>query len=673
MWKTSACGKVILLGEHAVVYGVPALCGALQGGVEIEAISGEGRLLVPEWDVATPPLRDLLLPSHGDTSSSLALAMKAIVESLSVAIGRPLVPQDLPYDFVARFAIPTGAGLGSSAALSVALVRAIDRAAELGLTESDVDRAAFAAEKVFHGSPSGLDHTVAQRGGFGLFRRGHGLSPLPDTPTLRLCIGHTGKARDTKGRVARVAELCQEKPDLTAACFARIGVLVGEAVDALRRRDFVALGQAMNENQALLKLLEVSCPEIEQVCKLALDAGALGAKLTGGGGGGCVVALAPGREQTVLAVWQAAGYSSFLVEVGGDIRTPSAASTADRTRAVMHSVASANTNIALCKYWGKCDPALNLPAVPSLSLTLAGLTTHTEVRLDPSLQMDSLHLNDHEVSGEPLRKVSRHLDRLVRQLGLSGRPFAEVRSHNNFPTAAGLASSASAFAALTVAGYGALLGERALEKPLDRSLLSSWARQGSGSAARSLFGGLAVLGVGTPGQVDSAQATQLLAPEDWSELRLVIGVVSDEAKETSSTDGMTWTANTSPYFAPFVAAAPRDLLEATAAVRGKELALLGRIAERSALRMHASAMAADPGVVYLRGSTIEGYHAIVRSRKEGIEAYFTCDAGPHPKALTTAAHAERVATALSSVPGVKRTIIAHPGEGARLISVGVPR
>lgn len=339
----------------------------------------------------------------------------------------------------------------------------------------------------------------------------------------------------------------------------------------------------------------------------------------------------------------------------------------------MHAVASANTNIALCKYWGKCDPALNLPAVPSLSLTLAGLTTHTEVRLDPSLQMDSLHLNDREVSGEPLRKVSRHLDRLVRQLGLSGRPFAEVRSHNNFPTAAGLASSASAFAALTVAGYGALVGERALEQPLDRSLLSSWARQGSGSAARSLFGGLAVLGVGTPGQVDSAQATQLLAPEEWSDLRLVIGVVSDEAKETSSTDGMTLTANTSPYFAPFVAAAPRDLLEATAAVRGKDLALLGRIAERSALRMHASAMAADPGVVYLRGSTIEGYHAIVRSRREGIEAYFTCDAGPHPKALTTAAHAERVAAALSSVPGVKRTIIAHPGEGARLISVGVPR
>jgi diphosphomevalonate decarboxylase len=89
--------------------------------------------------------------------------------------------------------------------------------------------------------------------------------------------------------------------------------------------------------------------------------------------------------------------------------------------------------------------------------------------------------------------------------------------------------------------------------------------------------------------------------------------------------------------------------------------------------MHASAMAADPGVVYLRGSTIEGYHAIVKLRGEGVQAYFTCDAGPHPKALTTVAFAERVAAALAAVPGVKRTIIAEPGEGARLVSVGASK
>ncbi len=674
MIKTSACGKVILLGEHAVVYGVPALCGALQGGVEVEVTPGEGRLIVPEWEVATPPLKTLLSAASQHGHSSLADALVAIIRTAFAAAHKEPTAAALPYDFVARFAIPTGAGLGSSAALSVALVRAIDRAASLGLSEDHVDAAALAAEKVFHGSPSGLDHTVAQRGGFGLYRRGHGLSPLSDTPTLRLCVGHTGRARDTKGRVARVAELVAERPDQTAAIFARIAALVEDAVEALSQRDFVALGAAMNENQQLLQLLDVSCPEIERVCELALSAGALGAKLTGGGGGGCVVALAPGRESDVLHAWKTAGYSAFLVEVGGSGRAAadSVATTQTGTRKgqIMHAVASANTNIALVKYWGKCDPKLNLPAVPSLSLTLAGLSTHTEVTLDPSRNSDELILNDKSVGGDPLRKVSRHLDRLARHLGLSGRPFALVRSHNNFPTAAGLASSASAFAALTVAGFGALASEDATKQPLNRSVLSSLARQGSGSAARSLFGGLSVLGVGTPGQVDSAQATQLLLPDDWPELRMVIGVVSEEAKETSSTDGMTLTAHTSPYFAPFVAAAPRDLLEATDAVLARDLTALGRVAERSALRMHASAMAADPGVVYLRGSTIEGYHAILALRRQNVEAYFTCDAGPHPKALTTAVHAEKVAAALLAVPGVKRIIVASPGEGARLISVG---
>ena len=211
-----------------------------------------------------------------------------------------------------------------------------------------------------------------------------------------------------------------------------------------------------------------------------------------------MVALAPGCEDAVLAAWRR-GLFGIFVEVGGAGQAAKAAGPAAKTGSVseqaMHAVASANTNIALVKYWGKCDPKLNLPAVPSLSLTLAGLTTHTEVTLDPGRQADELVPNDKSVSGEPLRKVSRHLDRLTRHLGQTGRPFVLVRSQQ-LPTAAGLASSASAFAALTVAGYGALLGEKSLSTPLARSVLSSLARQGSGSAARSLFGGLAVLGSG---------------------------------------------------------------------------------------------------------------------------------------------------------------------------------
>ena len=337
----SACGKVILLGEHAVVYGVPALCGALRGGAEVTAISGSGALRVPAWQVVTPSAQELLMPafrppgeltgplvdgvdaSGAATEQPLSLAYRAILRTVLTAEQQRDDDFLVPYDFVARFAIPTGAGLGSSAALSVALVRALDQALGLKLAARQVDAAALAAEQVFHGHPSGLDHTIAQHGGFGLFRRGHGLAPLVGTQGLRLCIGHTGRARDTRGRVARVAELHRADPTKIGECFTRIAALVEDAVVALRCADLAALGAAMNENQRELAQLEVSCPEIEEMCRLARDAGALGAKLTGGGGGGCVVALAGGREAEVRAAWERAGFRSFIADIGpGATDTP---------------------------------------------------------------------------------------------------------------------------------------------------------------------------------------------------------------------------------------------------------------------------------------------------------------------------------------------------------------
>lgn len=336
----TACGKVILLGEHAVVYGVPALCGALRGGAEVHLLPGTGALRVPAWGAVTRAARELLPgagPGSGEAgepvslSSSgaageqpLTLAYRAILRSIllragateeRLAAGADAV-LELDVDFEVRFAIPTGAGLGSSAALAVALVRALDAALDLGLTPSDVEAGALAAEVVFHGSPSGLDHTVAQRGGFGLYRRGQGLTPLAGTPSLQLLVGHTGRARDTKGRVQRVGELYRADPDGVGGRFRRIAGLVEDAVAALYRGDLPALGRIMDENQGELSHLEVSCPEIDRMCVLAREAGALGAKLTGGGGGGCVLALCPGRESDVAAAWRAAGFTSFPVTIG---------------------------------------------------------------------------------------------------------------------------------------------------------------------------------------------------------------------------------------------------------------------------------------------------------------------------------------------------------------------
>ncbi|HEY7957425.1 MAG TPA: mevalonate kinase [Polyangia bacterium] len=298
--RSFAFGKVILLGEHSVVYGHPALAGALSDGVTVETAPGSGRLKVPAWGLDV---------DAGCDQPTVARAYRAIRERLGVG-GESAV------DFIVTFAVPTGAGLGSSAAMAVALARAVAEAHGVQATAHDLAGAAMASETEVHGKPSGLDHTVALEGGFGLFTRARGLSPVRAAEPVTLVIGHTGRERDTRGRVARVAELLAERESEVRARFAAIEALVERGRLAVERGAQGELGQAMDENQRHLEALEVSCPEIERMCAQARDAGAVGAKLTGGGGGGCVIAIAPGREPEVRAAWERAGHRAFITTVG---------------------------------------------------------------------------------------------------------------------------------------------------------------------------------------------------------------------------------------------------------------------------------------------------------------------------------------------------------------------
>jgi diphosphomevalonate decarboxylase len=324
----------------------------------------------------------------------------------------------------------------------------------------------------------------------------------------------------------------------------------------------------------------------------------------------------------------------------------------------MRAVAEANTNIALVKYWGKRHSGLNLPAVGSLSLTLEGLTTRTEVRFDGALVKDTLQLNGKSEAGIALDRVSKFLD--VVRARADKKERAAVVSSNNFPTASGLASSASSFAALALAAC------RAAKLDLSPKALSILARQGSGSAARSIFGGFVRLHRGEQADGEDCFAEGISGAEDWG-VRLVIGVTHEGKKDTLSTDGMRTTAETSPYFAAWVASHPADLEAAERAIASRDFALLGEVTERSCLTMHASAMAARPAVVYFRGATVEGLHAVRKIRSEGLPAYFTCDAGPHIKVLTLATHAKEVQARLSQVPGVLRAITAAPGGAAKVV------
>jgi diphosphomevalonate decarboxylase len=334
-----------------------------------------------------------------------------------------------------------------------------------------------------------------------------------------------------------------------------------------------------------------------------------------------------------------------------------------RTRPVLPAVtARAHANIALVKYWGKRDSELNLPARGSLSLTLAALTTTTTVRFSADLEADRLVLDGREETGKALARLGEWLDLVRARAGVSLR--AEVVSANDFPTASGLASSASAYAALAVAA------SRAAGLDLDARALGVLARRGSGSAARSIHGGFVRMHAGTrPDGTDAfAEPVDMDGTGDWP-VRMVIAVVGGgQAKEHGSRDAMEHCAETSPLYAAWLDCVPGDLAAAEQAIRDRDLDALGQVAEANALAMHAAAMASRPGIVYFRPATLACMEAVRALRGRGVPAYFTMDAGPHVKALTHAPSAAEVAAALAAVPGVTDVMVSAPGPGAEVIA-----
>jgi diphosphomevalonate decarboxylase len=315
-------------------------------------------------------------------------------------------------------------------------------------------------------------------------------------------------------------------------------------------------------------------------------------------------------------------------------------------------------NLALVKYFGKRSIPLNLPAASSISLTLEPLRTETKIVFSADLARDTVRLNGQPADKRFSDRVSGFLD-IVRSLGETNMRVA-VDTKNSFPTAAGLASSASGFAALALAATSALGFE------LSERELSVLARRGSGSAARSIPGGICIWHRGEKADGSDSFAESIASP-DALDLRVVVGVTDPGPKEIGSTQAMEQTRETSPYYDPWLQSVDVDIKEALKAVETRDLEKLGVVAERNALAMHAAALAARPAILFWKGPTVEGIHLVRRLRKKGIVAYFTCDAGPQPKILTDSKNLHEVAGALEAIPGVTDVIECRLGGKAMLV------
>lgn len=299
-----AAGKVILLGEHAVVYGAPALAAGIERGA---------RALATPLRAGEPSrlrLGDAAITADASSTEDVARALAALLTE-----GDALPPMAIEADSE----LPPGSGLGSSAAIGVAIARAAMTAVAAGapIDDAAVLARATAWERIFHGNPSGIDTAASALGGCFRFTRAEGVRVLAPARELVLAIGLSGTTASTRAMVEGVARLRARKPELVDRTIEGITALVDNAALAVEAGDLEGLGKLMNLNQMLLAGLMLSTEQLEELCALAREAGALGAKLTGKGGGGAVVALtATGEDaEPVLAAWRSAGYQGFSTRV----------------------------------------------------------------------------------------------------------------------------------------------------------------------------------------------------------------------------------------------------------------------------------------------------------------------------------------------------------------------
>lgn len=321
-----------------------------------------------------------------------------------------------------------------------------------------------------------------------------------------------------------------------------------------------------------------------------------------------------------------------------------------------YAKAKAHTNIALIKYWGKRDEQLFLPMNSSLSLTLDAFYTETEVLLDDNLERDQFILNNELQSLTETEKITNFLNLFRMQAGITTP--VKVTSQNFVPTAAGLASSASAFAAL---GYAM---NQATNLNMDRSTLSTYVRRGSGSATRSLFGGFVEWQMGTCSEDSLAMSVD---DASW-DIGMITVAVNTQKKTISSRKGMKLTVETSSFYPAWLESAATDLVAIKEAIKKQDFEQVGLITESNGMKMHGTMLGATPPFSYWEPRTLEVLTKVRQLRGQGWQCYFTMDAGPNVKILCRYSESKKLQKLLQDAFPDNPVIISKVGSGVKLLA-----
>jgi diphosphomevalonate decarboxylase len=324
----------------------------------------------------------------------------------------------------------------------------------------------------------------------------------------------------------------------------------------------------------------------------------------------------------------------------------------------MKATAIANSNIALSKYWGKRDKKLMLPNNGSISMTLDGLFNKTTVEFDKKYDKDIFILNREDIKeGRAYDEIVDVLEIIREMAGTSDK--AKVVAENSFPTAAGLASSAAGYAGL------ALAGSKAAGLDLDKKELSILSRRGSGSASRSIEGGFVEWLKGEKPDGSDSYGVQI-APKDHWGFRMLTTIVSTEEKKIKSRAGMKQTVETCPYYQSWLDTVEQDIETIREGIKEKDFTKVGSTAEFNCLKMHATMITTKPPIIYWNPATMTIVHAVLAWREEGLESYFTMDAGPNVKVMCMDKDVPELEKRLKELNGVKEVIVCKPGDPAKL-------